>query len=136
MLMMFDKTVRTILKDTVIIYKRFDKYIIYEKDTKIINYLCEYKYLFKKLQIDKTYINFILKKLNDNTINHIIIDMINSNDVIYKKEYINNNYIKTFGKSKRYIKNRNKIDKLNIKLKELEVSKLENINNYLDSILC
>ena len=133
---MFDKTIRTILKDTIIIYKRFDKYIIYEKDTKIINYLCEYKHLFKQLQIDKSYINYVLKKLNDNNINHIVIDIINSNDVIYEKQYANNNYLKIFSKSKRYIKNRIKIDKFNIKLKEMEVSKLESINNYLESFIC
>jgi len=133
---MFDKTLRIILKDTIIIYKRFDKYLIYEKDTKIINYLCKYKLLFNKLQIDKTYINYILKKLNDNNINHIIIDIVNNNDLIYEKKYINNNYDKIFSKSKRYIKNRIKIDKLNIKLRDMEVSKLESINNYLNSLLC
>ena len=133
---MFDKTLRTILKDTIIIYKKFDKYFIYEKDTKIINYLCKYKFLFKSLQIDKNYINYILKKLNDNTINYIIIDMINSNDVIYEKKFANNNYSKIFSKSKKYIKNRKKIERFNVKLKDMEVSKLESINNYLSSQLC
>ena len=131
-----DKTFKTKLKDIPIIYKRFYKYIIYEKDTKIINYLCEYKHLFEKLQIDKSYINYILKKLNDNNINHIVIDIANSNDVIYEKQYTSNNYLKIFSKGKRYIKNRIKIDKFNIKLEEIKVSKLESINNYLESFVC
>lgn len=133
---MFDKYVRIVLKDTVIIYKRYDKYIIYNSDMKIINFLTEFKHLHNKISIDKNYINYILKLLRNNNINYIVIDIINSNDVINKQEFINNKYRDFLKKGKRYMKRRMLIDELMMKYKNYDINYLKRINNNLESFLC
>ena len=134
---MFDKVIRELIPNTIILYKRYNKYILYNKDAKIVTYICKYKYYFKnKIIIDDNYLNYILKYLNINNINYMIIDLINQNDLIDNKEYIDNKYNMFNIKSKRYFKRIERIKKINNIINTYDNNKLININNILDSYIC
>ena len=85
------------------------------------------------MDIDKKYILYIIKKLEENNTNYIVIDIINNNDVIINRKFENNSYNRIRKTSKRYLKNKYKIDRLISNLYKLDINKLKRINDYLNN---
>ena len=85
------------------------------------------------MDIDKKYILYIIKKLEENNTNYIVIDIINNNDVIINRKFETNNYNRIRKTSKRYLKNKYKIDNLISNLYKLDINKLKRINDYLNN---
>lgn len=118
------KNIKKIYSKEICLFKMGAFYHTYGRDSYIMSYLFGYKIKeiemgYKECGFPKSAIAKVTSKLENSSINYMIIDRRNSYEVDDKVEYKNlNKYDKFYEKAKNYINHKKRIDNINTFLME------------------
>ena len=109
-----NKFIHTIHKNQVVIYKKYNQYYVVDSDVYIlkslINYKCCYKEGRKVIFIDDNYLNYVFKKLRDNSVGDVVININYGYDSLLEYKDSDSKYSYYYKKGKRLLKNERKVE--------------------------